>query len=106
MSVTAAVELCVGSATLVAVTWTAWFVLSEDGAVYSPVLLSVPTCGLSDQVTPRLLVPETVAVNCCVCEACRVAVVGLTWIPTPEACLIWMAEIFGKSAGPVTNCMV
>lgn len=51
------------SATLVAVTWITCVALIVDGAVYNP-LLTVPTLGLSDQVTPVLELPFTVAVNC------------------------------------------
>lgn len=41
-------------------------------------LESVPTAGLTDQVTPVLVVPITAAVNCWLCEALSDAVVGLT----------------------------
>ena len=54
------------SATLVAVTFTLWAELIVDGAVYRPVLEIVPIAGFNDQVTAVLLVPVTVAVNCCV----------------------------------------
>ena len=37
----------------------------------------VPTLGLKLHVTPRLLVPVTLGVNCCICEVCRLALAGL-----------------------------
>jgi hypothetical protein len=37
----------------------------------------VPTAGLNDHVTPVFVVPVTAAVNCCVWEAVREAVVGV-----------------------------
>ena len=49
------------------------------GAAYRPLLDMVPTSGgLSDQITPVLLAPVTVAVNCCVCPAISVPVGGDT----------------------------
>ena len=42
----------------------------------------VPTAGFRDQVTLLLLLPETVAVSCCVCDAVREAVLGATVILT------------------------
>jgi hypothetical protein len=52
------------SATLVAVTVTAWELVMLAGAVYSPVAEMLPTLGLIDQVTAVFVVPVTVAVNC------------------------------------------
>ena len=53
------------SATLVAVTITLCCVVRVAGAVYNPVLLIVPTFGLSVQVTAVFPDPPlTVAVNC------------------------------------------
>jgi len=50
-----------------------------DGAVYSPVLLTVPAPeGLIDQITVVLLEFVTVAENCCVCPPDSVAVNGVT----------------------------
>jgi hypothetical protein len=49
-----------------------------EGAVYSPVVLIEPTAGLIDHVTAVFVVPETAAVNCCVCDGPRAAVVGET----------------------------
>jgi hypothetical protein len=48
-----------------------------DGAVYRPLVESVPTLGLIFHVTLVLLLPVTVAVNCCVFEADRLTEAGL-----------------------------
>ena len=61
----------VGSATLWAVTVTVCDVGILKGAVYRPAEEIVPTDGLMDQVTAVLLVPKTVAVNCCVPEGAK-----------------------------------
>ena len=45
------------------------------GAVYRPLLETVPP--VADQVTAVLLVPLTVAVNCCVPPVCSDAELGL-----------------------------
>ena len=58
-----AVADLVVSATLVAVTVTVADAMIGDGAVYEPVLLMVPNCGLIDQVTAVLVLFVTVAVN-------------------------------------------
>jgi hypothetical protein len=63
----------VESATLVAVMVTVWEEEIVPGAVYKPPLVSVPTDGLMLQVTAVLLVPVTVAVNCCWPLTVRVA---------------------------------
>ena len=74
----------VGSATLVAVTVTVCAELIEAGAVYSPVPLMLPVPdGLIDHVTDVFDALVTVAVNCCVSDAERVAVVGETLTDTP-----------------------
>jgi len=67
----------VGSAWLVAVMVTVCATLIEAGAVYVP-FDSLPTEGFIDQVTAVFVLPVTVAVNCCVCEAAIVAFAGLT----------------------------
>jgi hypothetical protein len=54
----------VASATLVAVTVTAWELVMLAGAVYRPVAEMLPTLGLIDQVAAVFVVPVTVAVNC------------------------------------------
>jgi hypothetical protein len=77
-SVTVALADLVGSATLVAVMV---MVCAEEiaaGAVYKPLVVSVPTDGFMLQVTAVLFVPITAAVNCCWPLAVRVADVGLT----------------------------
>jgi hypothetical protein len=50
----------------------------DGGAVYNPVEEIFPTAGLNVHVTAVLLVPVTVAVNCCVPPATIDAVNGLT----------------------------
>ena len=67
-----------GDATLAALTVTVPDVTMLDGPVYRPEVVIVPTDGLIDQVTPVLLFPTTVAVNCCVPDVDRLTVVGLT----------------------------
>jgi hypothetical protein len=64
------------SATLVAVTVTAWAEVIEAGAVYTPAF-NDPMGGFKDQVTAVLLDPVTVAENCAVCPLDRVAVAGV-----------------------------
>ena len=79
ITLTEALALLVLSATLVAVTVCVPVV---GGAVYKPLVLTVPTVALppftpsTDQVTPVLLVPVTVAVNCCVPLMATIAVAG------------------------------
>ena len=79
------------SATLVAVTLTELGLSAFTGAVYSPRVDTVPTEVLPPltpftvHVTFVLLLPVTVAVNCCVCPRRTVAVVGL--IVTATVCL-------------------
>jgi hypothetical protein len=66
------------SAALVAVTVIVCDELMLDGAVYKPAAEILPTFGFSNHVTDVLGSPVTVAVNCCVCDAERLAVVGPT----------------------------
>ena len=84
---------CVASATLVAVTVT----LEEGtvaGAVYRPAEVIVPTVELPAaapftlQVTPVLLLPEMVAVNCMVPPVCTVAELGEREADTPLPALL------------------
>ncbi len=86
-----------GSATLVAVTLTVCWVLFVAGAVYKPVLDSVPTAGLNDQVTPVLLLPVTVVVNCWVCETDRLADVGLICTNTGTSVIVAVADLLGSA---------
>ena len=51
--------------------------LITEGAVYNP-LDKLPSEGVMDQVTEVLELPVTVAVNCLLCDAARVALRGLT----------------------------
>ena len=67
----------VGSAALVAVIVTDCADLITEGAVYKP-FDRVPRAGLMDQTTEVLILPPTVAVNCLLCDAVRVALEGLT----------------------------
>ena len=61
---TTALALLLGSAELVAVTVTLCALLIFLGALYRPPVEIVPTAGLSDQDTPVLAEPVTVAANC------------------------------------------
>ena len=73
VTVTVAVEVLVGSAAAVAVMVT---VPAVAGAVNSPDAEIVPA--LADQLTAVLVVPETVALNCCVPPVRTFAVAGVT----------------------------
>ena len=66
----------VGSAALVAVTVTVCALAIEDGAVYRPVEVSVPTGELKVQVTAVSVEPVTLAVNCCACEVDKLTEAG------------------------------
>jgi hypothetical protein len=73
-----------------AVTLTANGVLAVEGAVYSPLEEMIPTVELPPATPPAFQViavfelPETVAVNCCVCPSCKSAVGGETETATSE----------------------
>jgi hypothetical protein len=86
-----ALAALVGSATLRAVTVTAWGVTTLDGAVYRPAEEIEPTGGLIDQVTAAFAAPKTVAVNCCVAEDAKVTVDGL--IDTVTVCGIVITAV-------------
>ena len=88
----------VGSATLWAVTVTVCDVRILDGAVYRPAEEIVPTDGLIDQVTAVLLVPKTVAVNCCVPEGAKLTVDGLRDTVTAWRSMITAVAVFEGSA--------
>ena len=77
-SVIVAVAVLVVSAALVAVSVIVCALLMEAGAVYSPLLDTVPTFGESDQLIVVLLEPVTVPVNGCVCPALSETDVGDT----------------------------
>src|SRR5450759_3428326 len=62
-SVMLALALLVVSAALVAFTVTLCSAVTEFGAAYNPLVEIVPTAGFTDQVTPLLDEPLTVAVN-------------------------------------------
>ena len=88
----------VGSATLWAVTVTVCDVRIFDGAVYRPAAEIVPTEGLIDQVTAVLLVPKTVAVNCCVPEGAKLTVDGPRDTATAWRSVITAVAVFEGSA--------
>ena len=77
VSVTVALADFVESATLVAVMVTSSGLLITEGAVYNP-FDKLPIEGVMDQVTEVFALPVTVAVNCVVCDAARVALGGFT----------------------------
>jgi hypothetical protein len=113
VSVTVAEALFAGSAWLVAVTVTVCCVVMLEGAVYSPVVVPIePTSGLIDHVTAVFVVPETAAVNCCVCDGPRLTVVGETdTLTTAGGTSVTVAEaLFVESAWlvavTVTVCCV
>jgi hypothetical protein len=59
----------------------------------------VPTAGFRDQVTLVLLLPVTVAVSCCVWEAVREAVVGVTETLTGRvSAKLALADLVGSAA--------
>jgi hypothetical protein len=74
-----------GFARLCAITCTVSASLNEAGAVYTPVLETVPIGESSAQVTAELDAPVTVAVNACVCDSFRVAAAGATETATVES---------------------
>src|SRR5438445_8613060 len=78
LSVTVAVADLVESATLVAVRVMVWEEEIVPGAVYKPLVVRVPVVGLMLPFTVVLLVPVTVAVNCCWPLTVSVADGGLT----------------------------
>ena len=88
----------VGSATLWAVTVTVCDVRILDGAVYRPTEEIVPTEGLIDQVTAVLLVPKSVAVNCCVPKGAKLTVDGLRDTVTAWSSMITAVAVFEGSA--------
>jgi len=67
------------------VTVTDCAVLITEGAVYDP-LDRVPVGGVIDQITDVVELPVTVAVNCVLCEAVRVAFRGLMPTLTVGGC--------------------
>ena len=108
VSVTVAVAVLVESATLVAVTVTNCWPETVAGAVYSPLVVMLPTLGAIDQFTAELLVPVTVAPNCRLCPAVSVAVGGLTEMPTVGLSVtIALADLVESAtlvANTVTTC--
>jgi hypothetical protein len=97
-----------GSTTLVAVTVTDCVLVTDAGAVYRPVDVRLPTLGFSVHVTAVLLVPVTVAKNCCACPGATWLLPGLTEIvigglrvTLAVACLVESAALV---AVMVTSC--
>ncbi len=78
LSVTVAVADFVASASEVALTVIVCRPEIVPGAVYKPEAEMLPEAGLSDQVTPVLDEPATVAMNCWVWLALRVTLDGET----------------------------
>ena len=91
--VTVAVAVLLGSATLVAITVA---VSAEAGAVYTPLLDTVPPPLATLQLTAVLLAPPTVAVNCTVPLAVSVVLVGAMLTLTVAAA----PPVFGVVAEP------
>ena len=92
-TVTVAVANLVLSATLVARTVN---VPAVAGAVYRPPVETVPP--VADQVTAVLLVPVTVAVNCCVPPVSSEADVGLIPTETSATFMVAEADFVGSAA--------
>ena len=89
------------SATLVAVMVTDCVVLIAEGAVYKP-FARLPNEGLMDQMTEVFALPVTLAVNCRLCDAERVAFKGITPTLTlagPEGmrCTVTLADLDGSA---------
>ncbi len=86
------------SACDVAVTVALAGVVRIAGAEYSPLLLIVPGPAVL-QVTAVLVVPWTVAVNCCVAPRITVAVAGVTVTVTTGAVMVIVAvsDLVGSS---------
>ncbi len=87
MTLTLAEADLVVSAALIAVTV---YVPAVVGAVYSPVLETVPP--FADQVTAVLVVPVTVARNCCVPPVANEADVGDNETATTGVLTVTVAE--------------
>jgi hypothetical protein len=64
------------STTLFAVTVTIVAEVTAEGAVYTPEAETVPSAGETDQLTAVFAVPVTLAVNCWLRDAIRVALTG------------------------------
>ena len=106
-----AVAVFVPSATLVAFTVIVCCAVMLAGAVYSPAVVMAPAPPVFiDQVTAMLLAFATDAVNCCVCEAVKAAVAGVTLTATGGNSVIVAVADFVLSAWlvavRVTNCCV
>jgi len=100
VSVTEALAILVGSAALVAETTTVCGEVMDPGAIYKPLGEIVPTEGLTAQVTAVLVVPDTAAVNCWLCDAIRRVVAGVMEIETadPAVNVTFAPALFVESA--------
>jgi len=78
------------------------YVPALAGAVYKPAEVIVPP--EADHVTPVSLLPETVAVNCCVPAIEIVEVPGLTETDTPVASEL--TETLAVALAPVSTTLV
>jgi hypothetical protein len=94
--ITAALAELFGSAWLVAVTITCWDVAMFAGAVYNPLLARLPIGGFNVHFTAVLLLPVTVAVNCCVWSTVSVTIGGETVTPTAESVTVAFADLLGS----------
>jgi hypothetical protein len=88
----------VESATLWAVTVTVCDARTLDGATYRPPVEIVPVDGLIDQITAALLLPRTVAANCCVPEGAKLTLNGFSDTVTAWRSVITAVAIFEGSA--------
>jgi len=92
VSVTLALANFVASATLVAVTVISSELLITAGAVYNP-FTKLPIEGVIDQVTAVFALPVTVAENCEVWDAARVALGGFTLTMTLPGGTSWTVAL-------------
>jgi hypothetical protein len=105
--VTVAVADRVGSVTLTAVKVTVFGTGGAAGAVYNPVLSTVPTVTyppttpFTDHVAPWFVFPVTVAVNCSACPTITVCAPGFT-ATTSSTLSVTALEFPPPGAGVVT----
>jgi hypothetical protein len=93
VSVIVAIAVFVLSAELVAVSVTVWVDVIVAGAVYNPPLVTVPKFGDKTYITPVLLDPVTVALNCCVWFTLNDADVGASVIVTGMSVMVAVAVL-------------
>ena len=73
----------------------------QTGAVYAPVAEMVPWSGLTDQFTAVFDAPETVAVNCTVCEPVMVTIAGATPTATEPGVAAFPSVAVFVERGPI-----